>query len=106
MVSLAKVQVEPPASISSTVRDAVLARSRRRAAQARTASRAEPLSSPAWALPVNLFVWPAALRSVSSLAGLRQPWQRLAGLLGKPELRQAIAGGAYLARWRVPGHHS
>jgi SAM-dependent methyltransferase len=60
--------------------------------------------APVWALPVNLFVWPAALRSVSSLAGLHRPWQRLAGRLGKPELRQAIGGGAYLARWRVPGH--
>lgn len=59
--------------------------------------------APPWALPVNLFVWPAALRSVSSLAGLHQPWQRLAGVLGQPELRQAIGGGAYLARWRVPG---
>lgn len=59
--------------------------------------------APAWALPVNLFVWPAALRSVSSLAGLHQPWQRLAGLLGEPELRQMMGGGVFLARLRVPG---
>lgn len=59
--------------------------------------------APPWALPVNLFVWPAALRSVSSLAGLHQPWQRLAGLLGEPELRQMMGGGVYLARLRVPG---
>jgi ubiquinone/menaquinone biosynthesis C-methylase UbiE len=60
--------------------------------------------APVWALPVNLFVWPAALRSVSSLAGLHRPWQHLAGLLGEPELRQMIGGGVYLARWRVPGN--
>ncbi len=59
--------------------------------------------APPWALPVNLFVWPAALRSVSSLAGLHQPWQRLAGLLGEPELRQMMGGGVYLARLRVSG---
>lgn len=59
--------------------------------------------APVWALPVNLFVWPAAMRSVSSLAGLHRPWQRLAALLGEPELRQTMGGGVYLARWRVPG---
>lgn len=59
--------------------------------------------APVWALPVNLFVWPAALRSVSSLAGLHRPWQRLAGLLGEPQLRQMIGGGVYLARLRAPG---
>jgi SAM-dependent methyltransferase len=57
----------------------------------------------AWALPVNLFVWPAALRSVSSLAGLHRPWQHLAGLLGEPEIRQMIGGGVFLTRLRVPG---
>jgi len=59
--------------------------------------------APVWALPVNLFVWPAALRSVSSLTGLHRPWQRLAGLLGEPELRFTLGGGVYLARLRVPG---
>lgn len=59
--------------------------------------------APAWALPVNLFVWPAALRSVSSLAGLHQPWRLLARLLGEPELRYTLGGGVYLARLRVPG---
>jgi SAM-dependent methyltransferase len=59
--------------------------------------------APAWALPVNLFVWPAALRSVSSLAGLDQPWRPMARLLGEPELRSTLGGGVYLARWRVPG---
>jgi SAM-dependent methyltransferase len=58
--------------------------------------------APAWALPVNLFVWPAALRSVSSLTGLRAPWQLLARRLGEPELRTTLGGGVYLARLRVP----
>jgi ubiquinone/menaquinone biosynthesis C-methylase UbiE len=59
--------------------------------------------APVWALPVNLFVWPAALRSVSSLAGLHRPWQQLARRLGEPELRYALGGGVFLARLRVPG---
>jgi ubiquinone/menaquinone biosynthesis C-methylase UbiE len=58
--------------------------------------------APAWALPVNLFVWPAALRSVSSLAGLHWPWRHLEQRLGRPELRSALGGGVYLARFVVP----
>jgi len=58
--------------------------------------------APVWALPVNLFVWPAALRSVSSLAGLHRPWQHLARRLGEPELRYTLGGGVYLARIYAP----
>jgi ubiquinone/menaquinone biosynthesis C-methylase UbiE len=58
--------------------------------------------APPWAVPVNLFVWPAAMRSVSNLAGLHRPWQELARQLGEPELRTMLGGGAYLARARVP----
>jgi ubiquinone/menaquinone biosynthesis C-methylase UbiE len=54
--------------------------------------------APRWALPVNLFVLPAALRSVSSLSGLYRPWQRLAQLTGPPELRSMLGGGVFLAR--------
>ncbi|MGL6112723.1 MAG: class I SAM-dependent methyltransferase [Rubrivivax sp.] len=54
--------------------------------------------APRWALPVNLFVLPAALRSVTSLAGLHKPWAKLAGLIGEPELRTMLAGAVYLAR--------
>lgn len=58
--------------------------------------------APSWALPVNLFVWPAAVHSVSSLAGLDRPWRRLAQRLGQPELRSMLGGGVYLARMTVP----
>jgi ubiquinone/menaquinone biosynthesis C-methylase UbiE len=58
--------------------------------------------APAWALPVNLFVWPAALRSVSSLAGLHRPWSHLEQRIGRPELRHTLGGGVYLARFVVP----
>ena len=56
-----------------------------------------------WALPVNLFVLPAALHSVTSLAGLQRPWQRLAQHLGEPELQYLLGGAIYLARLHVPG---
>jgi SAM-dependent methyltransferase len=57
--------------------------------------------APRWAAPVNLFVLPAALRSVSSLSGLQRPWQRLARLTGTPELRSLLGGGVFLARCKV-----
>jgi ubiquinone/menaquinone biosynthesis C-methylase UbiE len=58
--------------------------------------------APTWALPVNLLVLPAALRSVSSLAGLHRPWQELAQRVGEPERQTLVAGGVYLVRARVP----
>ncbi len=58
--------------------------------------------APPWAAPVNLFVIPAALRSVTSFAGLRQPWQRLARVYGQPEVETVLGGGVYLARWHAP----
>jgi aminopeptidase N len=47
-------------------------------------------------------VLPAALRSVSSLAGLQRPWQELAKRVGEPERQTLLAGGVYLVRARVP----
>lgn len=58
--------------------------------------------APTWALPVNLFVGPAAWYSVTSLAGLDRPWQKLARRIGEPELRFLLGGGVYLARFVVP----
>lgn len=58
--------------------------------------------APAWALPMNLLVLPAALRSVSSLAGLQRPWQELARRVGEPERQTLLAGGVYLIKARVP----
>jgi ubiquinone/menaquinone biosynthesis C-methylase UbiE len=58
--------------------------------------------APPWAAPLNLLVWPAALRSVSSLAGLHRPWQTLADRLGETERQTMLGGMVYLARARVP----
>jgi ubiquinone/menaquinone biosynthesis C-methylase UbiE len=58
--------------------------------------------APPWAVPVNLFVWPAALRSVSSFSGLQRPWQRLAHRVDELERQTMLAGAVYLARARVP----
>ena len=57
--------------------------------------------APPWAVPTNLFVLPAALRSVSSLAGLRQPWHRLERLIGKMDVSSRLAGGGFIARGQV-----
>jgi hypothetical protein len=59
--------------------------------------------APAWAVPVNLFVWPAALHSVTSFEGLQRPWSHLAALLGEPELEPVLGGGAYIATFRRAG---
>ena len=50
-----------------------------------------------WAWPVNLFVYGAALRSVSSLAGLSQPWSLLAGHLSAFRVEALMAGAVFLA---------
>ncbi len=50
----------------------------------------------AWA--VNLFVLPAALRSVSSLAGLEAPWALLQQQMGPLAIAPRLMGAAYLAR--------
>lgn len=51
-----------------------------------------------WLLrPVNLFVLPAALRSVTSLDGMDQPWRRLQDQLGHLNVESRLRGGAYIA---------
>ena len=50
-----------------------------------------------WAWPVNLFVFGAALHSVSSLAGLTQPWSLLAAQLDAFEVDSAMAGAVFVA---------
>jgi precorrin-6B methylase 2 len=54
-----------------------------------------------WAAATNLFVLPAALHSVSSLDGLREPWSRLARFTGPLELETALLGGVYIASGRT-----
>ena len=53
--------------------------------------------APPWAWPLNLFVFGAALRSVSSLAGLGQPWSLLAGHLSGLTVEPLMAGAVFLA---------
>lgn len=58
--------------------------------------------APRWAWPVNLFVLPAALHSVSSLEGLDEPWSELARLIGALQVDSTLAGGVYIASGRTP----
>jgi ubiquinone/menaquinone biosynthesis C-methylase UbiE len=58
--------------------------------------------APRWAMAINLFVWPAAARSVSSFAGLHKPWAKLAALIGEPEVQSLLGGGVYLMRGHTP----
>jgi ubiquinone/menaquinone biosynthesis C-methylase UbiE len=50
-----------------------------------------------WAWPVNLLVLPAAMYSVTSLAGLRKPWSRLARWLDPLSVETTMLGGVYIA---------
>ena len=54
--------------------------------------------APPWAVPVNLFVWGAALRSVSSLRGLDRPWSLLAERVREFEVRSLLLGAVFLGR--------
>lgn len=51
-----------------------------------------------WAWPVNAFVWGAAMHSVSSLAGLVQPWSLLATHLLDLDADSTLAGAVYIVR--------
>ncbi len=55
-----------------------------------------------WAWPVNLFVFGAALHSVSSLEGLSQPWSLLAARLTAFEVESVLGGGVFIARGLLP----
>ena len=59
-----------------------------------------------WAWPVNLFVWGAALRSVSTLDGLIQPWSDLAAHVPGLDVRSTWMGGIYIASGTWPGHQA
>lgn len=56
-----------------------------------------------WAWPANLFVWSAALYSVTSLDGLEAPWNLLASRVPGLRVEPALCGAAYVAQGRVPG---
>lgn len=50
-----------------------------------------------WALPVNLAVLLAALRSTSTLEGLSRPWSHLASAVGRMRVERMMLGGVYVA---------
>lgn len=57
-----------------------------------------------WTVGVNLLVLPAALHSVTSLAGLRAPWSGLAAFTGPLHVQTMLLGGVYVASARVAPH--
>jgi SAM-dependent methyltransferase len=53
--------------------------------------------APARAMPLNLLVWNAALRSTSTLEGLARPWSHLEALASGLEVEQMLGGTVYVA---------
>jgi len=53
--------------------------------------------APARAMPLNLFVWNAAIRSTSTLEGLARPWSNLEPVLQELEVQQMLGGTVYIA---------
>jgi ubiquinone/menaquinone biosynthesis C-methylase UbiE len=54
-----------------------------------------------WELPTNLFVAPAALESVTSFEGLREPWSHLSALIPSLDVQSILGGGVFIATGRV-----
>lgn len=50
-----------------------------------------------WAWPINGFVLLAAMRSVTRMEGLGQPWNLLAEQVGEMEVSTTLLGGVYIA---------
>ena len=53
--------------------------------------------APIRAMPLNLLVWGAALRSTTTLEGLARPWSHLENLLAGLEVEEMLGGTVYLA---------
>ncbi len=54
-----------------------------------------------WALPVNFFVWGAAMLSISSFNGLDQPWNLLAAKIDNLRVRDLAFGGVFIAEGSI-----
>ena len=52
--------------------------------------------APVRTMPLNLFVWNAALRSTSTLEGLARPWSHLEAILQGLEVEQMLGGTVYV----------
>jgi len=59
--------------------------------------------APIRAMPLNILVWNAAMRSTSTLEGLARPWSYLEPLVSKLELEQMLGGTVYVASGVVTG---
>lgn len=59
--------------------------------------------APFWAWPTNVFVWSAALYSVTAMEGMDAPWSLLAQRVEGLQVEPVLFGGAYLAQGRVAG---
>ena len=59
-----------------------------------------------WRWPVNLLVLPAALHSVTSLAGLGAPWKGLAEAMPDLDVRSTLLGGVFIASGAVAASRS
>ena len=53
--------------------------------------------APVWAMPLNILVWNAALRSTSTLEGLARPWNHLEPLVSRLKVEQMLGGTVYIA---------
>jgi SAM-dependent methyltransferase len=53
--------------------------------------------APVRAMPLNLLVWNAAMRSTSTLEGLARPWSHLEPLVQGLEVEQMLGGTVYVA---------
>jgi ubiquinone/menaquinone biosynthesis C-methylase UbiE len=57
--------------------------------------------APLRAMPLNLFVWGAALRSTTTLEGLTRPWSHLEELVSSLQVEEMLGGMVYLASGNV-----
>ena len=54
-----------------------------------------------WVMPVNFFVWGAAMRSVTSMRGLQQPWMDLAKRVADLRVETMWASSIYIASGQI-----
>lgn len=59
--------------------------------------------APVRAMPLNIVVWNAALRSTSTMEGLARPWSHLEALVSDLEVEQMLGGTVYIASGVVAG---
>ena len=53
--------------------------------------------APIRAMPLNLLVWNAAMRSTSTREGLARPWSHLEPLVSRLEMELMLGGTVYIA---------